>query len=227
MSQLSTRKKDRYVAPNLGEKYGAFGPSPLSLMLFDERDQIKSPALIKHLKEILRWSPDRVKILISNFSFPAMENDLKIDPSIGVTAARNKDDVREFIETTLDDRIKDRALLDGVVEPDLSRKIRDTLTGRAQNVFLSASFLPNQLCGENHTNDAESIRKKHDGLPRNLVSRNIQPHHRRESRRYKYLRPQPPPNTRSVQSGDSVRKPQKRHRAIRPSSPRHLRLARG
>ena len=94
---------------------------------------------------------------------------MKADPSTAVTAERNEEDVREFIETTLDHRIKDKELLDGVVEPDLREKIKDTLTSRAQNMFLYASLLLNQLCDKNHTNDAESIRKKLNGLPENLV----------------------------------------------------------
>lgn len=194
VSQLSTRKNDRHVAPIVGEKFEASGPGsdnqrpldysdcveilveisrtlPITIVLdaFDECDQDKSPDLIKHLKDVISRSPDRVKVFISTRSFPAIENDLKADSSIGVTPERNKDDVREFIETTLDNRIKDKELLDGVVETDLREKIRDTLTSRAQNMFLYASLLLNQLCDRNHTNDADSIRKKLDELPENLV----------------------------------------------------------
>lgn len=194
VSQLSTRKNDRYVAPIVGEKFEASGPGsdnqrpldysdcveilveiskllPITIVLdaFDECDQDKSPDLIKHLKDVIDRSPDRVNVFISTRSFPAIENDLKADSSIGVTPERNKDDVREFIETTLDNRIKDKELLDGVVETDLREKIRDTLTSRAQNMFLYASLLLNQLCDRNHTNDADSIRKKLDELPENLV----------------------------------------------------------
>ena len=194
VSQLCTRKKDRYVAPTLEAKFEASGPGsdnqrpldysdcveaiievsqtlPITIVLdaFDECDQDRSPTLIKQFKEVISRSPGRVKVFVSTRSFPAIESDLKADPSIGVTAARNKDDVRVFIETTLDDRIKDKELLDGVVEPDLRDKIRDTLTSRAQNMFLYASLLLNQLCDRNHTNDAESIRKKLDALPENLV----------------------------------------------------------
>lgn len=194
VSQLSTRKNDRYVAPIVGEKFEASGPGsdnqrpldyidcveilveiskllPITIVLdaFDECDQDISSELIKHLKDVIARSPDRVKIFISTRSFPAIENDLKTDPSIGVTPERNKDDVREFIETTLDNRIRDKQLLDGVVETDLREKIRDTLTSRAQNMFLYASLLLNQLCDRNYTNDADSIRKKLDELPENLV----------------------------------------------------------
>ena len=194
VSQLSTRKNDRYVAPIVRERFEASGPGsdnqrpldysdcveilveiskllPITIVLdaFDECDQDKSPDLIKHLKDVIDRSPDRVKVFISTRSFPAIENDLKADSSIGVTPERNKDDVREFIEKTLDNRIKDKELLDGVVETDLREKIRDTLTSRAQNMFLYASLLLNQLCDRNHTNDAVSIRKKLDELPENLV----------------------------------------------------------
>lgn len=194
VSQLSTRKNDRYVAPIVGEKFEASGPGsdnqrpldysdcveilveiskllPITIVLdaFDECDQDKSPDLIKHLKDVIGRSPDRVNVFISTRSFPAIENDLKADSSIGVTPERNKDDVREFIEITLDNRIKDKELLDGVVETDLREKIRDTLTSRAQNMFLYASLLLNQLYDRNHTNDADSIRKKLDELPENLV----------------------------------------------------------
>ena len=194
VSQLCTRQKDRYVAPTLEAKFEASGPEsdfqrpldysdcveimieisqsvPITIVLdaFDECDKDRSPILIKHLKEVISQSPGRAKVFVSTRSFPAIEKDLKADPSIGVTAARNKDDVREFIETTLDDRIKDKELLDGDVKPDLRDKIRDTITSRAQNMFLYASLLLNQLCDRNHINDAESIRKKLVELPENLA----------------------------------------------------------
>ena len=47
--------------------------------------------------------------------------------------------------------------------------VRDTLISRAGNMFLYASLLLNQLCDRNHINDADSIRKKLNGLPKNLV----------------------------------------------------------
>ena len=194
VSQLSTTKKSRNVAPILREKYEASGLSsdyrppldfsdcveiiveiskfmPISIILdaFDECDQDKSPTLITHLQEVIHQSPNNVKIFISTRPFPAIENDLKAGPSIGVTAERNKDDVREFIEKTLDDRIKDKSLLNGVVEPELREKIKDTLTSRARNMFLYASLLLKQLCDKSHTNDTDSISKKLDELPKDLV----------------------------------------------------------
>lgn len=193
VSQLSTMEKGRDVAPILREKYEASGPGsgytqpldysdcveilieisklmPITIVLdaLDECDQDKSPTLVKHLKEIIRQSSHHVNVFISTRSFPAIENDLKAGPSIGVTAERNGNDVREFIETTLDNRIRDKELLNGVVPPDLREKIKDTLTSRARNMFLYASLLLNQLCDKNHTNDAESIRTKLDELPKDL-----------------------------------------------------------
>ena len=197
VSQLATTKQGRYVAPILREKFDASGlgsdvqmpldyfdcveilvkisrSSPITIVLdaFDECDQDKSPALIKHLKDIIHHSPDHVKIFISTRSFPAIENELKADPSIEVTEERNKDDVCEFIEATLDKRVNDKELLNGVVEPELTQlrlKVRDTLISRAQNMFLYASLLLNRLCENTRHDDAESISKKLDELPRNLV----------------------------------------------------------
>ena len=193
VSQLSTTKKDQDVAQIVRDKYENFGPgsdnqmpleysdcvevlveismsTPIVIVLdgFDECDQDKSPTLIKNLQEVIRQSPNHVKVFISTRSFPAIEIDLKAGPSIAVTAERNKDDVGEFIEKTLDDRIKDRSLLNGVVEPVLKEKIKNTLTSRARNMFLYASLLLNQLCDKNHTNDPESISKKLDELPKDL-----------------------------------------------------------
>ena len=79
VSQLCTRKKDRYVAPTLEAKFEASGPGsdnqrpldysdcveaiievsqtlPITIVLdaFDECDQDRSPTLIKHLKEVIR-----------------------------------------------------------------------------------------------------------------------------------------------------------------------------
>ena len=165
VSQLSTTKKGRDVAPIIAQKYGAFGPgsdnqmpldysdcveilvdiskpTPIANVLdaFDECDQDKSPTLIKHLQEVIRQSPNHVKIFLSTRSFPAIENALKEGPSVVVTAECNRDDVREFIEATLDNGIKDKSLLNGIVEPYLRETIKHTLTSRAHKMFLYANL---------------------------------------------------------------------------------------
>ena len=144
---------------------------PLTIVIdaFDECDQDKSPALIRHLNEVLRQSPDHVKILISTRPFPSIEGDLNTNPAIEVNVERNRSDVSEFIEATIEDRIKDKSLLNGIIEPYLKERIKDTVTKRARSMFLYASLLLNQLCDRHHTNDAESISKKLDELPRDLA----------------------------------------------------------
>lgn len=186
VSQLATTKQDRYVAPILREKFDASGlgsdvqmpldysdcveilvqiskSSPVTIVLdaFNECDQDKSLALIKHLKEVMRQSPDLFEVFSSTRSL----NELKADPSIEVTEERNKDDVREFIEITLDKRINDEELLNRVVEPKLTQlrvRVRNTLIGRAQNMFLYASLLLNRLCDNTCHDDGESISKMLD-----------------------------------------------------------------
>ena len=98
------------------------------------------------MKELINRSPKHVKVFISTRSFRVIEDDLRSFPSIEVTPERNKADVCEFIETTLDKNINDKELLNGVVEPELRREVRDTLVRHSGNVFLHASLLLNQLC---------------------------------------------------------------------------------
>ena len=193
VSQLATSRESNYVAPILQSKYGIYGPdsdqsmklassefidvivtvskyTPVTIVLdaFDECDQSRSPRLIWHLEEIIRQSPTNVKIFISTRAFPAIEDKLKPDRSIEVTADNNGVDVQTFVRSTLEKRIKDRTLLRGDVPDDLRTEIEVTLTNRAGNMFLYASLLLEQLCDQNY-DDPESIRKRLGSLPRDLA----------------------------------------------------------
>ena len=184
VSQLATSQESNYVAPILQNKYDVYGPdsdqsmklassdcidvivavseyTPVTIVLdaFDECDQSRSPRLIQHLEEIIRQSPTNVKIFISTRAFPAIEDKLKPDRSIEVTADNNGADVRTFICSTLEKRIKDGTLLHGDVPDDLRTEIEVTLTNRAGCMFLYASLLLEQLCDKNY-DDPESIRKR-------------------------------------------------------------------
>ena len=86
--------------------------------------------------------------------------------SLEVTAENNSGDVKTFISTTLEERSKD--LLGGTASDGLKAEIRDILSRRAQNMFLYASLLLNQLCDRNHFDDEDSVRRKLDQLPKNL-----------------------------------------------------------
>ncbi|KAL8696247.1 MAG: hypothetical protein Q9224_002895, partial [Gallowayella concinna] len=193
VSQLSTQQ-GRNVASIVQEKYEAFGPGsdsrrplndaecveiiveiarmiPITIVLdaFDELDQHKSPQLVQRLKDISRQCPENVKIFISTRSFPAIEDYLKADTSIEVTTENNGEDVKEFIQRSLRASINEGALLDGNVTKELESEIETTLTKRAQNMFLYASLLLAQLCDRNNTDDADSIRKKLEDLPKDIT----------------------------------------------------------
>ena len=192
VSQLATSQESNHVAPILQGKYNTFGPdsdqsinlpysdcieiivaisesTPVTIVLdaFDECDQNRSPRLIQHLEEIMRQSPTNVKVFISTRAFPAIEDKLVPDRSIEVNAENNGVDVKQFIHSTLEQRIKDKSLLNGDVPSDLKAEIETTLTGRASNMFLYASLLLEQLCDNNY-DDPESIRKRLGSLPRDL-----------------------------------------------------------
>ncbi len=194
VSQLATTMEGRSVIPIVREKYEAFGPGsdrssrldypdcveivveisktiPITIILdaLDECYHNETPVLNKHLKEVVRQARIPVKILISTRSFSAIEKELTTDLSIEVTAQRNHGDVLKYIETTLEDHIRDKTLLDGVVDPNLKSNIVETLASRAGNMFLYASLVLNRLCDKRYTNDAESIRKKLDELPSKLA----------------------------------------------------------
>ncbi|KAL8997685.1 MAG: hypothetical protein Q9169_003092 [Polycauliona sp. 2 TL-2023] len=194
VSQLSTSKHGRSVAAITQEKYEEFGPGSdnrrtlndgecieiiaevakhrsvtIILDAFDELDQAHSYQLVQVLKEINRLCPENVKTFISTRSFPAIEDYLKADASIEVTAENNGDDVKTFIHSTLQASIDEKLLLDGNVSEELQSDIEKTLTKRAQNMFLYASLLLTQLCDKNKTDDEESIRKKLETLPKDIT----------------------------------------------------------
>lgn len=194
VSQLSTSQRGRSVAPIVQEKYEEFGPgsdsrralndaecveiiaevakhTTITIVLdaFDELDQAHSNQLIQIIKDINRQSPENVKIFMSTRSFPAIEDYLKADPSTEVTPENNGGDVKTFIHRTLQTSIDERLLLDGNVSEELQSDIEKTLTRRAQNMFLYASLLLTQLCDKNKTDDEESIRKKLEGLPKDIT----------------------------------------------------------
>ncbi|KAI4089483.1 MAG: hypothetical protein LQ339_008544 [Xanthoria mediterranea] len=194
VSQLSTSQHGRSVPPIVQEKYEDYGPgsdsrralndaecveiiaevakhTPITIVLdaFDELDQAHSHQLVQIFKDINTQCPENVKIFISTRSFPAIEDSLKADASIEVTAENNGGDVKTFIQRTLQHSIDEKLLLDGAVSEQLQSDIENTLTKRAQNMFLYASLLLNQLCDKNKTDDEESIRKKLEGLPKDIT----------------------------------------------------------
>ena len=194
VSQLATSTEGSYVRPILQIKYDTFGPDrdhpislgysdcidilvtisehmPVTIVLdaFDECDQRKSPRLLQYLQEAIRRSLDNVRIFISTRTFPAIEDHLTEDESIEVTAADISGDVRTFIHYTLDDRIRDRALLNGVVSEELRNEIETALSARASSMFLYANLLLDQLCDKNHNDDESSIRRKLSSLPRDIA----------------------------------------------------------
>ncbi|KAL8644848.1 MAG: hypothetical protein Q9226_007565, partial [Calogaya cf. arnoldii] len=194
VSQLSTSQHRRSVAPIVQEKYEDFGPgsdnrralndtecieviaevakhTPVTIILdaFDELDQAHSHQLIQIFKEMNRQCPENIKTFISTRSFPAIEDNLRADASIEVTAENNGNDVKTFIHRTLQASIEEKLLLDGDVSEQLQSDIEKILTRRAQNMFLYASLLLTQLCDKNKTDDEESIRKKLEALPKDIT----------------------------------------------------------
>ncbi|KAL8671416.1 MAG: hypothetical protein Q9168_004089 [Polycauliona sp. 1 TL-2023] len=194
VSQLSTSQHGRTVESITQEKYEEFGPgsdnhralndaecieiiteiarrTPVTIILdaFDELDQAHSYQLVQVLKDINRQCPENVKTFISTRSFPAIEDYLKADAAIEVSAENNGGDVKTFIHRTLQASIDDKLLLDGNVSEELQSDIENTLTKRAQNMFLYASLLLTQLCDKNKTDDEESIRKKLETLPKDIT----------------------------------------------------------
>ncbi|KAL8945996.1 MAG: hypothetical protein Q9222_007547 [Ikaeria aurantiellina] len=194
ISQLATSQHGRFVASMVQEKYEAIGPDsddrrplnetecieilcavpkyiPIIVVLdaFDELDQQRSPQLIQNLKTIMRQCPQGVKIFVSTRPFPAVEDSLANEESIEVTTENNGEDVKTFIHKTLEARIEDGSLLNGKVSDELQHDIRETLTKRAQNMFLYASLLLTQLCDKNRTDDEQSIRRKLEALPKDIA----------------------------------------------------------
>ena len=194
VSQLATSQDGNYVEPILQRYYDTFGPdsdqssnlvysdcidilvtvaeyTPINIVFdaFDECDRAKSPRLVQNLQELIRRSPENVKVFISTRAFPAIEDNMMADESIEVTAADNSVDVRAFIRSTLDDRINEKALLNGNVSEELRNEIEITLSSRASSMFLYASLLLNQLCNKNYNDDEASIRKKLSSLPRDIT----------------------------------------------------------
>lgn len=197
VSQLATSRHDRSIAPALVAKYTDLGPASdkqrilnyndcvdiilaiavdvrinIVIDALDECDHGKCLQLIDKLKEIIYRTSENaslnpMKIFIATRSFTAIEDELTPDHSLEVTTENNCEDVRKFIDVTLEQRSKD--LLSGTASTQLKSDIRDTLSSRAQNMFLYASLLLNQLCDRHHYDDEESVRRKLDQLPKNLT----------------------------------------------------------
>ncbi|KAL8865633.1 MAG: hypothetical protein Q9174_006785, partial [Haloplaca sp. 1 TL-2023] len=194
VSQIATSQQGWTVASILQEKYETFGPSsdqrrtldeaecveilvslgrqvPVTLVLdaFDELDKHRSPHLLQILGSIVHECPENFKIFISTRSFPAIEDNLRGDQSIEVTAENNGGDVETFIKQTVEAAIADGSLLKGRVSDDLKSDIERILTKRAQNMFLYASLLLTQLCDKNRLDDEDSIRMKLEQLPKDIT----------------------------------------------------------
>ncbi|KAL2039344.1 hypothetical protein N7G274_008012 [Stereocaulon virgatum] len=101
---------------------------------FDELNQKSSPTLLTYFQEIIHRCPENTKTFISTRSFPAIERQLNPDQSVEVNAENNGPDVMNFIDQSLEQRIKKQELLGGNVSIQLREDIKNVLTKRAGNM---------------------------------------------------------------------------------------------
>lgn len=126
VSQVSTSQQDRHVADIVRQRSESHGPDSdthrtlghnecvnilatmaketaihIVIDAFDELDQSKSPKLLQDLKSLVERAPLNVKIFLATRPFPAIDDEFIPEQSIEVSAENNGDDVREFIQRTL------------------------------------------------------------------------------------------------------------------------------
>lgn len=93
----------------------------------DECSKDTRSDLIGDLLSFVKNSSCTVKILVSSRLSLDIEDSLQNSPHVRIEARDNAEDIKRYVETELDSRIKSRKLLRGDVEPSLKQHIQEVL----------------------------------------------------------------------------------------------------
>jgi len=100
----------------------------------DECDQAKRLKLVEGLSRIIKDSHNPVKVFVSSRDDKDIFLRLKDLPNFYIKASDNAGDIYRYILTEVNGAIADKRLLHGNISPELTQKIIETLTTRAQGM---------------------------------------------------------------------------------------------
>lgn len=143
-------------------------PTTIVIDALDECAPERRIHLIKGLNEIISNSNDHVRIFLTTRRLSQIATQLELYPSIEVTSDKNGEDIRDFVSTQIEMRIRDKELLGGKVSEDLKAEIQATLVRRAGGMFWYASLQLSLLCDPEQTLDEETVREMLAVLPSSL-----------------------------------------------------------
>lgn len=131
----------------------------------DECSKDERKLLVSFLAELIRSKPHGVKIFLTSRPESDLEQLLSGSNKFSISADDTTKDIRLYVEHILTQRIVDRAILDGKVEPELKQHLVDTISEQADGMFLWAKLQLDHICKEpNQESIITQLRKLPLGL---------------------------------------------------------------
>ncbi|KAM0550838.1 hypothetical protein ACHAPJ_008701 [Fusarium lateritium] len=166
--QIGQKKLDVEAAMRLILKTLASNPATIIIDALDELQADKRHEIFDSLDQIVKQSPNVVKVFLTSRNDGDIVCRLNNTPNIYISAQENQADIERFIEAELDKTIAQKRLLRGVVSVEVRRQVTVTLNHGAQGMFRWVSLQIQNLCDPQRMKLEEDVLHELRQLPQSL-----------------------------------------------------------
>lgn len=114
----------------------------------DECSKEERKLLVSFMTGLIRSNPHGIKILLTSRPESDLEHLLKGSSKFLVNANDTTKDIRPYVAAVLAEHIANRAILDGMVKPELQQSLIDTISDQADGMFFWAKLQLDLICKE-------------------------------------------------------------------------------
>ena len=111
-------------------------PIVIVIDALDEVEEAERGGLFRSLKRLLQESQNVAKIFVSSRTDGDIVESFEQYPNVGIEESMNGEDIRNFVKQKIQEAIETKRLLRGRVSPSLQQDIIETLTRRAQGMYV-------------------------------------------------------------------------------------------
>ncbi|KAM0428831.1 hypothetical protein ACHAPT_006631 [Fusarium lateritium] len=166
--QVGQSKLDAERVMDLISKTLAANPATIVIDALDELRADKRHEVFEYLDQIVKQSPNVVKVLLTSRNDGDIVCRLDTTPNIYISAQDNRADIERFIDAELDKAIAQKRLLRGHVSADVRLRIILTLNHGAQGMFRWVSLQIQNLCDPQRMKLEEDVLHELRQLPQSL-----------------------------------------------------------
>ncbi|KAJ4256957.1 hypothetical protein NW757_003585 [Fusarium falciforme] len=146
----------------------ADNPATIIIDALDELRADRRHEIFEYLDQIVKQSPNVVKVLLTSRNDGDIVCRLDTTPNVYISAQENRGDIERFIDAELDKAITQKRLLRGHVSADVQRQITFELNHRADGMFRWVSLQIQNLCDPQRMKLEEDVLHELRHLPQSL-----------------------------------------------------------